>query len=952
MDEADILGDRIAIIANGKLVCFGSSFSLKNKYGRGYYLTLIKKEISNESADVSSEIKNNSSLLNVPNDNASTSTESRMTEFDSLKSDSSIIENIDDNEDRKSLQNQTDVLKTLQNSQDIKIHKFIKNRIGNAVLFENIGNEMTYTISNKQQYTKDYEQFFRDIESNLETLGIDGITISDTTLEEIFVKLAKQPETIAKSRICNYCQCSNISWSCFSRMCQKRERIGLDSTNNSIASSNKKSDRVILHKKNSVNVSEDTLKKYAAYTKSRVSVYRWPLQQLYGLTIKRFHRLKRNVKGFIAEIVLPIIFVCLALLVSISVPPVLPRPPLEVHPWLYGNKDNYIYYSAGISSDNLKNISMDIFNITDTFYEKPSLGTRCTTNHTILVTSYTNNFRTNTVTENLLCLNSTYILPPLNKTNDLCLALESTNYTYTYVSPKCSCNSGFPKCPLGAGGDVEYNRSMSRLFTNDTLINLTGRNISDWLIKTELSDKYLKKRYGGFEFLDRYFPQKSVDNFYAALEKVVSFFSTNSTLKPSEILSTTGLITNKRVKVWYNNKGYYAHIGYLNTLNNAILRSKILTLNQSAKLEDYGIISVNHPMNYTNGDLVSLLTVQVFIDLFVAICIIFALSFIPASFLVFLVEERENHCKQLQFISGVKPYIYWISNFTWDLLNFCIPCLLCVIVFVAFDVKSYMAPENFPCMVALMLLYGWSCIPLMYPLNYIFQIPSSAFVLSSCLNVFVGVISTMTTTILEQLSNTEPDLYKINEIIKPIFICLFPHYCLGRGFIDMAIQYNYAVAQRTLGNKDYTFNPFKFDLVGRNLLALAVQGVVYFTINMLIEYKFFIRIKPAKVPKLELKATTNDEDVENERKRILEKIQENNKTKRRDEEQNGDYVKDNKRNNKKKKQPVLEVREDYIRLENLTKVYRRFKKCSFKKHVAVKSLCLGINKGECFGLIG
>ena len=33
MDEADYLGDRIAIMADGKLHCFGSSMFLKKKYG-------------------------------------------------------------------------------------------------------------------------------------------------------------------------------------------------------------------------------------------------------------------------------------------------------------------------------------------------------------------------------------------------------------------------------------------------------------------------------------------------------------------------------------------------------------------------------------------------------------------------------------------------------------------------------------------------------------------------------------------------------------------------------------------------------------------------------------------------------------------------------------------------------------------------------------------------------
>lgn len=44
MDEADMLGDRIAIISHGKLCCVGSSLYLKNQLGTGYYLTLVKKE--------------------------------------------------------------------------------------------------------------------------------------------------------------------------------------------------------------------------------------------------------------------------------------------------------------------------------------------------------------------------------------------------------------------------------------------------------------------------------------------------------------------------------------------------------------------------------------------------------------------------------------------------------------------------------------------------------------------------------------------------------------------------------------------------------------------------------------------------------------------------------------------------------------------------------------------
>jgi len=42
MEEADILDDRIAIMAGGQLQCYGSSLFLKNIYGTGYRLNIVK----------------------------------------------------------------------------------------------------------------------------------------------------------------------------------------------------------------------------------------------------------------------------------------------------------------------------------------------------------------------------------------------------------------------------------------------------------------------------------------------------------------------------------------------------------------------------------------------------------------------------------------------------------------------------------------------------------------------------------------------------------------------------------------------------------------------------------------------------------------------------------------------------------------------------------------------
>jgi ATP-binding cassette subfamily A (ABC1) protein 3 len=44
LDEADLLGDRIAIMSDGVVQCAGTSLFLKSKYGVGYNLVLVKKD--------------------------------------------------------------------------------------------------------------------------------------------------------------------------------------------------------------------------------------------------------------------------------------------------------------------------------------------------------------------------------------------------------------------------------------------------------------------------------------------------------------------------------------------------------------------------------------------------------------------------------------------------------------------------------------------------------------------------------------------------------------------------------------------------------------------------------------------------------------------------------------------------------------------------------------------
>lgn len=53
-------------------------------------------------------------------------------------------------------------------------------------------------------------------------------------------------------------------------------------------------------------------------------------------------------------------------------------------------------------------------------------------------------------------------------------------------------------------------------------------------------------------------------------------------------------------QVWYNNKGWHAMVAFMNVANNAILRA---FLPPSAKPEEFGITTINHPLNLTKEQL-------------------------------------------------------------------------------------------------------------------------------------------------------------------------------------------------------------------------------------------------------------------------------------------------------------------------------------------------------------
>ncbi|KAM9515993.1 phospholipid-transporting ATPase ABCA7 isoform 2-T2 [Guaruba guarouba] len=840
MDEAELLGDRTAIISQGRLCCCGSPLFLKARLGTGYHLTLVKRE----------RFGTGGSTSIVPGTSKKEGSDSERSSDTGLGSD------------RGSEASTVDV---------VQLSALIQKLVPGSRLVEDIGHEVLFVLPYSGAKDGAFGDLFHELDARLGELGISSYGISDTTLEEIFLKVAQDMAV-------------DTGTAGTEQGAAPGEGGDTEAADGELAEEPQET---------------DLLRGGAGQACGRVRGWALTRQQLRALFIKRMLHARRSTRGFFAQIVLPAVFVCIALLFSLIVPPFGRYPPLRLQPWMYGQQ--FTFFSNDAPGD------PDTSRLLNALLAEPGFGTECMKDAGEVTgpcppASHPDGF-------------STPPVPPA-----VLEALRRGNWTQAEPSPPCQCSGPgasrmLPHCPEGAGG---LPPPQVRRGTGDVLQNLTGRNISDYLVKTypqiirqELRNKKWvnEQRYGGFSLGaggSQALPAAAeVD---AAVLELRALFNITPGSPSDRLLANLsrfieGLDSRRNIKVWFNNKGWHAMVSFLNVASNGLLRARLPAGSDPAL---FGITATNHPLNLTKEQLSEAALMATSVDVLVSICVIFAMSFVPASFVLFLIEERVSKAKHLQFVSGMKPVTYWLGNFAWDMCNYLVPALLVILIFLCFQQKSYVSSANLPSLVLLLLLYGWSITPLMYPASFLFSIPSTAYVALTCINLFIGINGSVATFVLELF--VDQNLNDINRILKKVFL-IFPHFCLGRGLIDMVKNQAMADAFERFGDRRFV-SPLSWDLAGKNMFAMAVEGIVFFLFTLLLQYRFFLRVGPRA---LELPSLgEEDQDVARERARV----------------------------------GSTSPHSHLLLLRDLTKVYRR------RKAPAVDRLCVAVPPGECFGLLG
>ncbi|KAH9498375.1 ATP-binding cassette sub- A member 3 [Bulinus truncatus] len=282
MNEADHLGDRIAIMADGIVKCCGSSLFLKKKYGAGYHMILVKQPECNVQRVIS----------------------------------------------------------------------IVQQYIPTAELESNIGAELSFILP--QNLVSHFESLFTELEQKQQELGISSFGASVTTMEEVFLKVGQADDVQERLK-----QQKTVK-SATDMKCSSPRASGSNLAYNSYGDSTNSIDYSVSqpHDSNSINVMLDisqsgnsSLNLTKRYNKNTGSTLY--LQQFTAMFMKRALHTVRNKLVTITQLVVPVFFTVMGLVVLKTLPSFTDMPSLRLVTDVYGQ--NYIPYAY--RSDNMSQMA-------------------------------------------------------------------------------------------------------------------------------------------------------------------------------------------------------------------------------------------------------------------------------------------------------------------------------------------------------------------------------------------------------------------------------------------------------------------------------------------------------------------------------------------------------------------------------------------------------------------
>ncbi|KAF2894183.1 hypothetical protein ILUMI_11990 [Ignelater luminosus] len=398
-----------------------------------------------------------------------------------------------------------------------------------------------------------------------------------------------------------------------------------------------------------------------------------------------------------------------------------------------------------------------------------------------------------------------------------------------------------------------------------------------------------------------------------------------STVRMRYIAGASFQEDNNTIIAFFNAEPYHSRPLSLQMAINSVLKKEVS--------KEHTLQFTHHPLPFSSRSKLQKLESAASNEFIITMNLSFALSLVSAFYVMFYIRERINNVKHLQFVSGVRVTAFWLSSYICDILTFSFTSLCIIITFLIFQEENFSTAEELGRIFSILFYFGFSMLPMVYLFSFLFQVPSSGFTKLTFINLLFGVM----TFILIHFFKSALEYYNVYFIHTIMLVVPLYSFCTGmrdvnvvqsiRQYCDMEVQTCLNLGNTTIEQCDKSVCdeykhccdiPGYYDMtepgIGKNVLISCLVGIILFLIVLAIDGRLFDKICYKVIPTKGSFDHEDDIDVAKEKAKI------------RDIAQHG------------------EIGQYDLVMCDMTKYY--------KKLLAVNNICLGVNRQECFGLLG
>ncbi|KPA75144.1 ATP-binding cassette protein subfamily A member 7 putative (ABCA7) [Leptomonas pyrrhocoris] len=166
----------------------------------------------------------------------------------------------------------------------------------------------------------------------------------------------------------------------------------------------------------------------------------------------------------------------------------------------------------------------------------------------------------------------------------------------------------------------------------------------------------------------------------------------------------------------------------------------------------------------------------------IGVIVLIPFTFLPANPVAWVVKEYETRARHLQTVSGLNYLVYWAGNFLFDFTSYVVCIVLVMIIFVIFQRSEYIGYATIGPTIVAFALYGVCYCCMSYMVSFFFSEHTAAQLVVLGISFLTGFLCVMLVFVLSLLEKTLDASDKLRWVFR-----LLPPYSLGEVILNLAL---------------------------------------------------------------------------------------------------------------------------------------------------------------------